>query len=537
MARPVRLVSATVAAVASLAAPLSGASTDPLRLDRVGSVHFPVSCSVEAQQRFDRAMALYHSFAWEATGGAFDAVLAADPGCGMAHWGHALSNLDNPFVWPSNLPPAVMQKGLDSLRAARTTGLRDARERAYVDALERFYLDYATTDHRTRAKALQEAMARVAADHPADTEATVLYALVMSANFDPADKRYTNQLGAARLLEPIFVRQPDHPGVAHYLIHSYDYPPIARQGLPAAQRYAQIAPDAPHALHMPSHIFTRVGDWESSIRSNTASAKVAPPGSMNRMHAYDYMVYAHLQRGEDAAAGAVIAESRRAERYGDNFAVAFALAAMPARIALERGDWKAAAALPLVPAAASYPWSKYPQAEAINAYARGVGAARAGDAAAARAEAQRLRALRDRLAERKLGYWVEQAEIQREVVEGLAAWAAGERAAGLSQLRAAAAREDATEKHAVVPGPLVPARELLAETLMESGSHGEALAAFEATLANEPHRLRATLGAAQAASRAGDHDKASVYARQARDLTRGAEPGRPEFADLKRASL
>jgi len=524
-----------VASGATLAS-LLALATATAQSDRLGTVEFKVGCNAEAQQRLNRAMSFYHSFARDSARKAFHAVLAADPKCGMAHWGQALTNLDNPFIWPSNLGPAVMKKGADALRAARETGLADARDRAYVDALERLHADHDKLDHRTRAKALEDALARIASDYPSDTEASILHALVLSANFDPSDKNYGNQLAAARILEPIFARQPDHPGVAHYLIHSYDYPPIAGRGLDAARRYAKIAPGAPHALHMPSHIFTRVGDWRASVESNASSASSAPEGSMNRMHAYDYMVYAHLQGGEDAAAARVIAESQMTSGYADNFAVAFALAAMPARLALERGVWQEAAGLSLTPPPGAYPWDKYPQAEAINAFARGVGAAKSGDAAAARAEAQRLRTLRDRLVERKLGYWVEQVSIQALAVDALATWAEGNKADGIAQLREAATREDATEKHAVVPGPLLPARELLAALLVESGAAAEGLAEYEATLAKEPNRLRAVLGAAQAAERAGDPVKSKRYTAQAAELTRQAQPGRAEIARVVKGS-
>ena len=278
--------------------------------------------------------------------------------------------------------------------------------------------------------ALEEAMGNVAQRYPDDKEATILHSLVLSATFDPADRQFTRQLRAAKTLEPLFTAQPNHPGVAHYLIHSYDYPPIAQHGLEAAKRYSKIAPDAPHALHMPSHIFSRVGYWRDSIEANRASAKVSLDGGADGPHARDYLVYAHLQLGQDRAAQQVIEEANKQKR-SDSFPAAYAYAAMPARYAIERGDWKTAAQVPLQPAADQYAWKKYPQAEAINAFARGIGAAKSGDAQAALKESQRLQTLRDDLGTMKLAYWVEQVDIQAEQVRGLALCAEGKAAAAI----------------------------------------------------------------------------------------------------------
>ena len=367
-----------------------------------------------------------------------------------------------------------------------------------------FFQDADKLNHRTRAKALETGLEKVATEYPEDSEATILYALVLSANFDPADKQYGNQLRAARLLEPIFAKQPEHPGAAHYLIHSYDYPPLATQGLPAAQRYSKIAPAASHAQHMPSHIFTRVGAWNDSVAANTVSAKADTASGPNTLHAYDYMTYAHLQMGQDRAAQAVRDSAIAIAKRPDNFAAAYAYAAIPARLALERGDWADAAELPLTPAADAYPWAKYPQAEASNAYARALGAAALRDGAATETELARLARLRDAATELKIGYWVEQIGIQIDVVRGFAAFKAGQTDAGIAGLQKAAEREDASEKHAVTPGPLLPARELLASALLERGDAAGALREFEAVLRKEPNRLRAMAGAGVAAERAGD---------------------------------
>jgi tetratricopeptide (TPR) repeat protein len=427
-----------------------------------------------------------------------------------------------------------MAEGQASLDAARSAGLKTQRERDYVDALAVFYTDQDKLNHRTRVKALEDAMAQVSSRYPDDKEAAILYALILSVNFDPADRTFSNQLKAAKILDPIFVQQPEHPGAAHYLIHSYDYPPIAQHGLEAARRYSKIAPDATHAQHMPSHIFTRTGYWRESVESNRISAKVDADRTYNGPHAYDYMVYAHLQLGQDRAARAVIDHAFAVPKKVDHFVTAYAYAAMPARYAVERGDWKTAASLPLDPPADAYSWQKYPQSEAMNAFGRGIGAAMSRDPAAAQVEVKRLQALRDAAAAMKIGYWVEQIDIQAEVVRGLATGAAGQHAEGIEILGKAAAREDATQKHAVTPGLLLPAREVLAYAILDWGKPADALREFEAVLAKEPNRYRAFAGAAQAAQRTGDAKKAAYYSARVIELSASADSARPELAQAKR---
>jgi hypothetical protein len=500
--------------------------------ERLGKVHFLVGCNGEAQREFDVAMAYYHSFAWQHITEPLQGVLRADPSCGMAHWARTLASLDNPFTWPGSISAATLERGSETLQAATRTGLKSQRERDYVDALAIFFRDHEKVDHRTRAKALEAAMEQVMKRYPQDSEAATLYALILSANFDPADRKYTNQLKAAAILEPIFKQQPEHPGVAHYLIHSYDYPPIAHLGLDAARRYGGIAADAPHALHMPSHIFTRVGAWKESISSNRASAQSGTDKTFDKWHAYDYMVYAHLQLGEDAAARQVVADALGNPARIDHIGTAYGYAAMPARIAIERGDWQTAASLPLAPAD-GFPWAKYPQAESINAYARGLGSALIGNPAAARVEVTRLEKLRDVATSRKIGYWAEESEIQASVVRALALCAEGQRAACLDGLRVAADREDRSEKHAVTPGRLLPAREMLAYTILDGGDASTALREFERVLERDPNRLRAFAGASRAAQGAGDKQKADHYAAKVVDLTRTADTPIEEVARAK----
>jgi hypothetical protein len=478
---------------------------------KLGTVHFKVECNAAAQREFNLAMAYYHSFVMEQMKAPLERTLQADSSCGMVHWASALASLDNPFAWPGNVSAKTLADGAELMERARKTGLKTQRERDFVDALAFFFQDPDKLNHASRAKALETAMQGVAAKYPDDSEATILYSLVLSANFNPADKQYSNQLKAAKLLEPVFAKEPDHPGVTHYLIHSYDYPPLAAQGLDAARRYSKIAPAAAHAQHMPSHIFTRVGAWTDSVASNSASAKADGNKTWNSLHAYDYMVYAHLQMGQDRAAQGVKESALSNSMPPDHFAAAFSFASMPARLTLERGDWAAAAKLPLTPAAGSYPWAKYPQAEANNAYARALGAAALRDAAGVSTELARLQTLRDRATELKLGYWVEQIGIQIEVVRGFSAVKSGDANTGIATLQQAAAREDASEKHAVTPGPLLPAREVLAKALLDSGDSAGALREFEAVLGKEPNRLRAMAGAALAAERGGNAAKARDY--------------------------
>jgi len=520
MERRLAALSAVVAAVSLGISGLSLGREASGGAPQLGKVHFAVGCNAAAQREFDTAMAYYHSFAFPQMQPPLERVLQADPACGMAYWLRTLGALNNPFAWPTVISPAILSEGAGILDTARRTGLGSQRERDYVDALAVFFRDHDRLDHRTRARALESALEQVMQRYPQDTEAAILYALVLSANFDPSDKKYTNQLKATTILDPIFKAQPEHPGVAHYLIHSYDYPPIAARGLDAARRYGKIAPDAPHALHMPSHIFTRVGAWQESIDSNRASAGSGSDKSFDKWHAYDYMVYAHLQLGQHRAAREIVGAALGNPARIDHPATAYAYAAMPARLSLERGAWKEAAVTELLPGADAFPWKKYTFAEAINAYARGLGAALSGDAAAARAQESRLRKLGQAT---KVPYWAEQIAIQAEVVNGLALLAEGNRAAALAALQKAADREDATEKHVVTPGPLVPAREVLADVVLGAGDAVTALRHFESVLRREPNRQRAFVGALRAARQAGDAKKVDLYAGRLAQLTSRAD--------------
>jgi len=497
--------------------------------DKVGTVHFPTSCSAAVQGDFERAVAMLHSFWFSASTAAFAAVAQADPGCGIAHWGVAMNLLGNPFGWPPS--PKALADGWAAVERAKTAGAKTQRERDYIAAIETFYKDADTVDHRTRALGYRQAMEQLTARYPDDREAAVFYALALNATALPTDKTYADQLKAAGILEKVFAAEPQHPGVAHYLIHSYDYPPIAEKGLTAARRYAAIAPAAPHALHMPSHIFTRRGFWGESIEANRASIN-AISSHFDQLHALDYLAYAYLQTAQDAAAKRVVDQVSELPKVNvEHFVTGFALATIPSRYALERGRWADAARLELF--GKEFPWSRFPQSEAQLVFARALGAARGGDAAAARRDTDRLGALRDALAAAKVGYWAEQVDIQRAIASAWVARAEGKKDEALVLLRAAADRENATEKHPVTPGPLAPARELLAEMLLEANEPAQALREFEASMRVEPNRFRGLYGAARAASLAGDQTKARTHYSELLALGEKADTERPEFREAK----
>src|ERR1700712_929086 len=469
--------------------------------DKLGKVNFETSCKPEAQKLFNQGMLYQHSFWYRASQQTFEDVLKADPGCGIAYWGSALSLLWNPHV-PT--PAKNLADGAAMIARGKGVGAGTQRERDYLDALGVMYADYEKVDHRTRIVAYAKAMEQLAQRYPDDDEAQIHYALALNPSASPADKTYANQLKGAAILEPISQRQPDHPGVAHYLIHLYDYPPIAEKGLDAARRYAKIAPAAAHAQHMPSHIFTRVGYWGESIASNAEAARVAKEAKdfHDQLHAMDYEVYAYLQLGQDQKAKAVVDEMTTVTGLTETYMPGpYALAVSPARYAIDRGDWKAASELQVRPSALA-------QVQAITYFARALGAARSGNPDAAKPDIAKLAELRDRLRDAKDAYWSGQVDIQWQIATAWVLYAEGKTDDALAAMRAAADAEDKTDKHPVTPGVPKPARELYGVMRLESGKPAEALAAFEATLNKEPNRLGATAGAAKAAEKAGANAKA-----------------------------
>lgn len=495
----------------------------------LGTVHFASSCKPEAQQSFDRGMLYQHSFWYRASQRMFEDAIKSDPDCGIAYWGAALSLLWNPHVAP---PAKNLTEGAALLAKAVTVGAGTQRERDYLYALGVMYANHENVDHRTRLQAYARAMERLAQDYPEDDEAQIHYALALNTSASPTDKTYASQLKGAAILEAIAKRQPQHPGVAHYLIHLYDYPAIAEKGLEAARRYAKIAPAAAHALHMPSHIFTRVGHWKESIASNVASERAAKEVAdfHDQLHAMDYLVYAHLQLGQDAKAKAVIDDMSKVAGFTETFLPGpYALAISPARYAVERGDWKAAAQLQVRP-------SPLAHVQAITHFTRALGAARSGDPEAAKADILKLGELQEKLRQAKDAYWSEQVSIQEKIASAWVLLAEGKREDALTSMSAAADAEDKTEKHPVTPGVPMPARELYGVMLLDSGNAKDALAAFEATLKKEPNRLAAYLCAAKAAEKAGDRAKAGNYYGKVAALADDADKTRADIVNARNFS-
>ena len=508
-----------------------GSPTGPL-----GTVHFSTSCDRAVVQDFDHGIALLHSFWYSAAIETFTGVLKKDPSCAMAHWGIAMSWWGNPFA--GFRAQQALVTGLAAVEKGQAAKAKTERERSYLAAVEVLYKDAATIPLRTRTLEYEKQMAALSTKYPDDSEARIFYALALGQTALPTDKTYANQLKAAGILEREFARQPDHPGLAHYIIHSYDVPALAPRALDAARRYAKIAPAAPHALHMPSHTFTRVGAWQESIDTNIASAAAArrDNATSEELHAMDYMVYAYLQTAQDAAAKTSVDEiDAIGSRIQMNVAGAaappsagyYAWAAMPARYTLERNAWREAAVL--TPRETTFPY-----ADAITHFARALGAARSANPAAAAQDVANLVTLRDALQKANDTYWTGQVDIQRRIASAWIALAEGRQTEALSSLREAADFEDLTDKSAVSPGPIKPARELLGEMLMELKRPGEALKEFEATMAKEPNRFRGVYGAARAAEDAGEHQKARTYSAKLIEISaRADKPVRPELHEAQ----
>jgi len=492
---------------------------------QLGRVHFPISCKPAAQKIFDRGMLYQHSFWYSAAKRTFEEVLKADPECAIAYWGIALSYLYNPHAPP---PPSNLPLGLEAVQKGKALGAKTQRESDYIDAIAAMYVDYDKVDHRTRVQNYLKAEEQVALRYPKDDEAQIAYAITLNVAASPTDKTYANQLKGAALLEPIFRRQPQHPGVAHYLIHLYDYPAIAEKGLNAARRYSKIAAAAPHAQHMPSHIFTRVGYWKESITSNLESARIAKlDGEQHdQAHGMDYLVYAYLQLAQDKKASAVVDELTKIEFKLERFAGPYAVAASQARYMFERGDWKGASELQPRP-------TKFPYADAVTYFARAVGAARSGNPSAAKPDVAKLGELRDKLKDAKDVYWSGIVDIQQQVAEAWVLYAESKHDEALKLLSAAADAEDKTEKHPVTPGPLAPARELYGAMLLDRGLAKEALAAYEAVLKKEPNRLVTYIGAAKTSAKIGDTSKVKQYTAKVFELTKDADTKRPEVTELR----
>jgi tetratricopeptide (TPR) repeat protein len=521
MLKSVVFVTAGISTLALLASVPMFAQNDVDQ--QLGNVNFKTSCNEIAQRRFDRGMRYQHSYWYAQAKEVFEEAYKADPTCGMAYWGVAMTLMDNPH---NPIPRANLGPGLVAIQKAKAIGARTEREREYIDTLMLMYVDSDKLSHRQRITAFRDAQEKMATKYADDDEAQVAYAITLNTSADLNDKTYTQQLKGAAILEPISKRLPQHPGVTHYLIHLYDYPPLAQKGLDAANRYAKIAPAAPHAQHMPSHIYTRVGYWADSIKSNVASVNAAKAEKSvgNYLHAQDYMVYAHLQLGQDQQARVVMEDMMKETEFKATVLAAdYAMAASPARFAVERGDWQGASQLVVRPSNLGYAMS-------LTHFARALGAARSGQPAAANVDIVKLVEIRDKLREAKDTYWSEIVDIQRLVAAAWVLHAEGKYADALNVMRGAADAEDKTEKHVVTPGPLAPARELYGEMLLDRGQAKEALIAFEASKIKEPNRLRGYLGAAFAAQKLGDRMLAKQNFQQLIGMVDAALPRGPQLA-------
>ena len=505
---------------------------DPTKL---GKVSFPVSCDPSVQPQFSSAVAMLHSFWYEKASGTFAAVTEQDPTCGMAYWGIAMTYWHPIWQAPS---PADLKAGTAAVERAKLAGAKTQRERDYIAAIDTFYRDSDKLDHHTRALAYEKAMEQLQTRYPDDHEAAIFHALALLATAPPTDKTYMNQKKAGAILEPLFAEQPEHPGIAHYIIHAYDYPPLAPSALDAARRYAQIAPDSLHALHMPSHIFTRLGLWQESIDSNLASAASAQKNNApgNELHAKDYLLYAYLQGAQDREAKKALEappQGRADDPQYMNWL--YAMGTSPARYAVERHSWTEAAALTISPN--TFPGGRWAWTEANLHFARALGLSHTGNPETARMEALKLASLRDALVQSNDNYWADQVDIQRETATAWITLAEGKRDDALTQMRSAAEHEDKTDKHNVTPGVILPARELLGEMLLELNQPAQAMAEFEATLRTAPNRFNALAGAARAAKLSGDNAKAKTYYAKLLSMCDQADGDRRELQDARRLAM
>jgi hypothetical protein len=502
---------------------------------QLGTVSFTVSCDPEAGRRFQRAMAALHSFWWEEAESGFNRVLEADPKCGMADWGLALNAWGNPFVTgPSG---AALARGAEAAAKAESLSARTPRERGFIAATAALYRNPNGTSNAARLQAYADTMARVYRDFGKENEVAIYYALALLATAPKTDTTFAQQKRAAAILNPLFARYPQHPGLAHYIIHATDSPRLAHLGLTAARRYARIAPAAPHAQHMPSHIFIRLGYWDETIASNLAAYRsgmaharalgISPVGE--QLHALDYAVYACLQEGRDSAAREMVSTAQRLEVPPSKTLVGdYNRIAMAARLPLETGNWKSAASFPVAGS------SGLGTEIMLSRFTRAIGAARSGNLAAAKEEVAVLDSLANDLAARKEGYWSRVTAIKRDAAFAWVKLAEGDTTGGLALARAASDSEAVTDKHPVTPAELLPAQELEADMLLLAGRFAEARKAYRGTLEREPGRARSLFGMARAAELAGDRSAAQAGYRKFVRLMSAGEGRRPELAIAKK---
>ena len=491
--------------------------------EKLGKLSFPTSCDPKVQAEFERGVAMIHSYWFLIARRTFEGVLREDPNCAMAYWGIALDLLGNSLA---TVPPrADAEAAWAALEKARAVGAKTQRERDWIEALSAYFRDHDKLPVNVRLAAYNNAMEQLAQRYTDDYEAQAFYALTLQASASPSDTTYANQLKSVAILEKLYDQNPQHPGVTHFIIHAYDYHPLAEKGIPAARRYATIAPAVPHARHMPSHIYSMVGLWEESIASNASALAIQP----DYYHAADFSVYAHLQLAQDAKAKALMEKSIATADRGDRpvtFVNFTAKNAMSARYVLERSDWAGAAALPFTS-------SQYPQPDSLIRFTRGLGMARTGDLAGAKAEIEAIKALRAALEKSNQSYWADRSEEQMLAISAWIALKEGAPDQALRFMRAAADGEDGSVKHVAMENRLYPLRELFAELLLETGQPAAALSEFEAALKQTPNRYRAFLGIARAANAAGDRQKASEYYGKLVDLAKNADTERQEIREAK----
>ncbi|MCW5515471.1 tetratricopeptide repeat protein [Muriicola sp. Z0-33] len=502
-----------------------------------GEVDFSLNCDYDVRDAFNLAVSLLHSFEYDEAEKAFVKVIDADPDCAMAYWGVAMSIYHALWSAPESKD---LEKGAFVLEMAEPLS-KTAKEQDYLNAIGAYYKDWKTIDHKTRAFLMEQKMEEIYQKYPDDTEAAIFYALALKSTADPGDKMHTNERKAGKILEAIFPDKPNHPGIAHYIIHNYDNPELAPMALTTARRYADIAPNSAHAQHMPSHIFTRLGLWEESIQSNIRSASAAQcyaESSGNEghwtseIHALDYLLYAYLQQGNTEMAKEQYNYVKGIKKvWGNNATVSYPFAAIPARMALENKDWDMAATLetPIT----EFDWKKFPWEKSILHFTRALGSANKGDLDTAQNELAILKTLQQELVQLEDEYKAKQVMVQLKASEAWIALAMGNREKARNLMLASAALEDTTEKHPVTPGEVVPANELLGDLLLAIDKPKEALDAYEKSLKRTPNRFNGLYGAANASIQSGDLEKAKVYFEKLLEMTANSNSDRPEVTEAK----
>ena len=515
---------------------IQAASNSNPAAQSLGNVSFPSSCQSEAQPRLERGLALLHHMMYAEALKEFSALAAAHPNCSLAHWGMAMTHFKP--LWPGRPSPEALRKGANAVAQALARQPQDPREQAYIAAAAAFFNDWKNVDHATRIAAWEKAQKKLYEDNPDDMNAAALYALSHLATAPKADKTFSHQKTAGALLEQLYRQESRHPGVIHYTIHAYDNPMLAARAETVARAYDKIAPEVPHALHMPTHIFVRLGIWPDTISWNIRSAQAAlnfpVQGNVSHHypHAEDYLIYAYLQQADETKARGTLASLDARNNYQPTFVSGYALASMPARFALERKQWSDAAQLPLRKPN-TFPWEKFPQVEAFTYFARALGAARSGKLSAAKQNLNTLTKLLQRTQEAGQIYWATLIEAQHKAISAWVSYAEGDKEQALAMLQGAADQEDSVDKHPVTPGSVLPVRELLGDMLLLEGNNKAALAAYEASLKISPNRYYSLHGAGRAAELAGNAEKARQYYSQLVELSGNNGANREELAQAQ----